>query len=231
MAAVSEAGGEAVVRSRLWDLPVRITHWALAALVGLAWFTAENHLMEWHRRCGYAILALLVFRLFWGFAGSSPARFASFVKGPMVTLAYVRTLAARKPSHAVGHNPLGALSVVALLAALVAQVVFGLFAVDVDGLESGPLSVHVSFDTGREFADWHETTFTVIQALVLLHLAAIAFYLVYKRDNLIGPMVTGWRRFAVDPQVRAAPAWRALLGLALALAVAWWVSRGLKPPL
>lgn len=218
-----------VARARLWDLPTRLTHWSLAILVAFSWWSAESEKMDWHRWSGYAVLGLLVFRLFWGFAGSSTARFSGFVKGPAAVLAYARTLGARAPSQAAGHNPLGALSVLALIAALIAQVGFGLFAVDVDGLESGPLSHLVEFDTGRAFAELHETSFNVLLALIGLHLAAVAFYLVYKRENLIRPMVTGWRAVAGAPaDVRFAPAWRALVGIALAVAVAWFVAKGLR---
>ena len=212
---------------RLWDLPTRLVHWAIAALVATSWATAELGKMDLHRYSGYAVLTLLVFRLFWGFAGGSTARFASFVKGPGATLAYARTLFSRAPSQSPGHNPLGALSVLALLATMIAQVSFGLFAVDTDGLESGPLSQYVDFDTGRVFAGLHETTFNILLALIGLHLAAVAWYLVYKRENLVRAMVSGRRPLQGEP-LRAAPAWRALVGLAVAAAVAWFVAKGLK---
>jgi cytochrome b len=218
----------APVRARLWDAPTRIVHWALVALIVFAWWSAETGQMQWHRWAGYSVLALIVFRLIWGFVGSQSARFASFVRGPLKTLAYARTLPSRAPSQTAGHNPLGAWSVLALMAAIVAAVVSGLFSVDIDGLESGPLSDRVSFETGRAFAEWHEWSFTVIQALVVVHLVAIAFYLTYKRSNLIAPMITGSRTFATDPGLRFAPIWRALLVAAVAAAIAWWVMRGLK---
>jgi cytochrome b len=205
-----------------------MSHWALAGLTGFSWWSAETHHMDWHRWSGYLVLFFVVLRVYWGFAGSETARFASFVRGPKATLAYLKTLPRRSPSTMLGHNPLGALSVLALLVALVAQVIFGLFAVDVDGIESGPLSDRVDFDTGRMFAHLHHATFTVLQVLVALHLGAVAFYLVYKRSNLIGPMITGRRSLAdVAPPARA-PRWRLLLGLLLASAVAAWASSGFK---
>jgi len=216
-------------RARVWDLPTRLFHWLLVVLVALSWWSAETHRMELHRYAGYAVLGLLVFRGFWGFAGSSTARFSGFVKGPAATLAYVRTLSKRKPSESVGHNPLGALSVLALLAALICLVTFGLFAVDIDGLESGPLSQYVDFDTGRAFAELHETSFNVLLVLIALHLAALAFYLVYKRENLVRPMVLGWRTFTgAIPEVRFAPIWRAVIGVVIAVAAAWLVAKGLR---
>lgn len=214
---------------RLWDLPTRAVHWAIVALIAASWFTAETGRMNLHRYSGYTVLALLVFRIFWGFAGGSTARFAQFVKGPRTTLAYARTVLRREPSDVAGHNPMGAWSVLALLGALAAQVTFGLFAVDVDGLESGPLSLYVDFDTGRAFAELHEASFNLLLALIALHLAAIAWYRFFKRENLVAAMLTGRRALPGGGEgLRAAPAWRAIAGIALAVAVAWFVSKGLK---
>jgi cytochrome b len=218
----------APVRARLWDAPTRIVHWALVILIALAWWSAEAGQMDWHRWAGYGVLGLVLFRLIWGFAGSASARFAGFVRGPLATIAYLRTLPGRAPSDMPGHNPLGAWSVLAILAAVIAQVVTGLFTVDIDGIESGPLSDRVSFDTGRQFAEWHHWSFTAIEVLAAIHVAAIVFYLVYKRSDLITPMITGRRLFAADPALRFAPPWRALLAALVAGAATWWVMIGLK---
>ncbi len=126
----------------LWDLPTRIVHWSLVVLLLVSWFTAGEN-MQVHRWSGYAIIGLLVFRLWWGVAGGSTARFTHFLKGPGATLAYMRTLGARRARDGAGHNPLGAWSVLAMLAVMLVQVGLGLFASDLDGLESGPLS-HLS---------------------------------------------------------------------------------------
>lgn len=220
--------GAPAVRARLWDGPTRLVHWALVALVVFSWWSAEERHMEWHRWSGYAVIGLVVFRLIWGFVGSRTAQFASFVRGPKATLAYARTLPSRVHAVALGHNPLGAWSVLAILAALLAQVTTGLFAVDVDGLESGPLSDRVSFDTGRQFAEWHEWSFTALQVLIALHVAAILFYALYKRADLVRPMVTGRQRFETDPELAFAPAWRIVLVAAIAAAVAWFTSKGFR---
>jgi cytochrome b len=114
-----------------------------------------------------------------------------------------------------------------MLLALVGQVVLGLFAVDVDGIESGPFSQYVSFDLGRRFAEWHEASFNILLALIGLHLLAVVFYLVVKRENLIGAMVTGRRLLATEPkEIRFAPPARVLVGIAIAAAVAWIVMKG-----
>jgi cytochrome b len=220
--------GAAPATARVWDAPVRIVHWGLVLLVGGAWFTAETGRMDLHRWCGYGVLGLAAFRVYWGFAGSESARFANFLRGPKAVAAYARTLGRRAPSESAGHNPLGAWSVAALLAVLVAEVALGLFAVDVDGIESGPLSGLVDFDAGRLAAQLHQAAFTALQALVVLHLAAVVFYLAYKRQDLVGPMISGRRRFAADPGLAFAPAWRAVLGVLAAAALVWFVARGLK---
>lgn len=216
------------VRAKLWDGPTRIVHWLIVVLLAVSWVTAETGVMSLHRWSGYFVLGLVVFRLYWGFAGSQSARFASFIKGPRTTLAYVRSIAGRTSSEVAGHNPLGAWSVLALLALLAAQVGFGLFAVDVDGLESGPFSYLVEFDVGRTAARLHHLTFVALQMLVALHLAALAFYFIHKRQNLIGAMITGRRHFEADPQLTFAPAWRAVAGLVAAAMLVWLVSHGFR---
>ncbi|MBW8815643.1 MAG: cytochrome b/b6 domain-containing protein [Caulobacterales bacterium] len=222
-----DLGAAAGVRVRLWDAPIRLVHWLLVGLIAFAWWSRKDHL-DWHRWAGYAVLGLVIFRVYWGFAGAGAARFASFVKGPRATLAYLATVPRRTPSGTPGHNPLGALSILAILVALALQTVTGLFAVDVDGIESGPLSDRVSFETGRRLAELHEQAFTALEALIALHVAAVLFYLVWKRTDLVGPMITGRRTFARDPGYPATPRWRLALGVALAAAAAWFVSKGLK---
>ncbi len=216
--------------TRVWDLPIRLFHWGLVALLGFSWWSERADLMDWHRRAGYAVLGLLVFRLYWGFAGSQTARFATFVKGPGAVMAYARTLVSRGRAYAParpGHNPMGGWSVVALLLALVAMVGAGLFAVDVDGLESGPLADRVSFDVARKAAHIHGFVFNVLLALVGLHIAAIAFYRLWLKEDLVSPMVTGRARNR-EPGEGAGPVaiWRALIGVVVSAAVAWAASRG-----
>ena len=229
MAEDGKAPTGAAVRVRLWDGPTRIVHWAIVILIAFSWWSAEvAKNLEWHRWSGYGVLGLILFRLIWGFVGSSTARFASFVRGPAATLAYAKTLPRRAHAETPGHNPVGALSVLAILAALATQVTTGLFAVDIDGIESGPLSDKVSFDTGRVFAKIHSVTFTAIEVLVILHIAAVVFYLAYKRSNLIAPMITGRRAFTADPGLKFAPLWRAILVALVAGGLTWFVMKGLR---
>jgi cytochrome b len=210
-------------RVPVWDRPVRIVHWLIVLHVPILWWTADNDLMEQHRAAGYAVLGLIVFRLVWGFIGSSTARFSNFVKGPRQVLAYLR---GRAPD-AIGHNPLGGWSVVAMLALLAAQVTLGLFAIDVDAMEAGPLSAYVSFDAARWAADLHADLFDLLLVLIGLHVAAILFYAAVRKRNLVGPMLSGRGPAAagVEP-MRAVPAWRFLFaaasGAGAALGVAYF---------
>lgn len=214
--------------TKFWDLPTRVVHWALVVLILVAWFTGGEN-MQLHRWVGYGILALIVFRLWWGVAGASTAKFSSFIRGPRETLAYLKTIGKRDSADLPGHNPLGAWSIVLMLLLMAVQVTLGLFASDIDGLESGPLSHLVDFDTSRAMAEWHELIFRGLQAVIALHIAAVVFYLVYKRRNLIGAMFTGGRRFSGEaPSVTFAPVWRLAVGIVLAVGVAWFVAKGLK---
>jgi cytochrome b len=208
-------------RVRVWDVPVRVCHWLMVLFVGVSWWTAETSRMDWHQYSGYSLLALVSFRLYWGFFGSSTARFGQFVRGPRTIMSYLRGRWAAMP----GHNPLGALSVVALLGLLLAQVVLGLFAVDVDGIESGPLSTFVSFDAGRAAAEWHESVFDVLLWLIALHIAAVLYYLLVRKENLIWTMVHGRRAYSSEqPAVVPASRWRIIVGVLLAGVLTWMVA-------
>ncbi|MFZ5483159.1 MAG: cytochrome b/b6 domain-containing protein [Pseudomonadota bacterium] len=171
----------------IWDLPVRLFHWLLAVAVVGAVLTAQigGNLMVWHGRLGSLILGLIVFRLVWGVLGSRTARFTAFVRGPSAILAYLRG-----QWTGLGHNPLGALSVLALLGSIGFQAVSGHFADD-DIAFKGPLAPLL--DThGRELATrLHHLASNGLYALVVLHLLAIGFYARVKRQNLIRPMLTG----------------------------------------
>ena len=220
--------GPMPIRIKLWDVPVRTIHWAIVLLMPALWWTAESGDLTLHKQLGYVMLALVLFRLFWGFVGSSTARFASFLKGPRAIIAYAAGLFSKEGEQVVGHNPLGGLSATALLLLLAAQIAIGLFAQDVDGIESGPLSYLVSYDTADAARGLHHLLFNVLLGFIALHVAAILFYLVVKRDNLIGPMITGSKAMAagvVPP--RFAPGWLIAVGVVLSAALAWWISAGM----
>lgn len=215
---------------RVWDLPVRVMHWLLAIGIGVCWWTGLHNELEYHLYSGYAILWIVLMRLYWGMVGSSTARFINFVRGPKAILDYASTLHRRDTPHAHGHNALGAVSIVLMLGLVLAVVVLGLFAVDVDGLYSGPLSSYVTFKQGRHIAHQHYYWFNILLWVIGLHLAAVLFYFLYKRQNLVGPMIHGKRRVdggdAGDAQMKIAPLWRFAIGGVIVTAIVYAVSIG-----
>jgi cytochrome b len=209
----------------VWDLPTRIAHWLLAALIAFSWWSVKNHHTDWHIWSGIAILTLLLFRLLWGLVGSSTARFAGFVRGPKAVLDYLRG-----KWTGIGHTPLGALSIIVLFAAVAVQVGLGLFAEDPDGLYAGPLAQLVSSNTSDTIRDIHEVNFYILLGLIVLHVAAIVYYRLVEGKKLTKPMITG--RAEVDPEaepMRPGKWWVAVICLGLAFAISRWVVAGAPP--
>ncbi|MBY0511438.1 MAG: cytochrome b/b6 domain-containing protein [Rhodospirillaceae bacterium] len=190
------------VSAKVWDLPVRVIHWLLVLLIVMSWLTAEFDLLPLHHLSGYLILALVITRIAWGFIGSTTARFTHFVKGPKAVAAYAAIVFQRGGKSIVGHNPLGALSIVAMLGLLLLQTILGLFSEDADGVGPGPLADLLTRQTGRAVADVHELVFNVLLFTIALHIAAVLFHTCYKRDTLIRPMFTG-RKILSDGSVHA----------------------------
>ncbi len=174
-------------RGAIWDVPLRLFHWALAALIAAAWWTGEEQQLDWHLYIGMTILILILFRIFWGFVGGSTARFSHFLSGPSRIKAYLTN---PDDWRAIGHNPLGSLSVFALLGVITAQVGLGLFSTDNDGLMEGPLAGLVSLDMTERLTDLHESLVNVVLALIALHIAAILYYML-RGKNLVAPMISG----------------------------------------
>jgi cytochrome b len=176
---------------RVWDLPTRLFHWALVACVLGLFATAyvPGSWIVWHSRLGYAVLCLLLFRLVWGFAGGRWSRFSSFIYSPASVLRYLRGKA--HPDHLIGHNPLGAGSVFAMLFFLLVQVATGLVSDDEIAF-TGPLNRFVSSANGLTATWYHKDVGQwVLVALLVLHVAAILFYLLRRKDNLVRPMLVG----------------------------------------
>jgi cytochrome b len=206
---------------RIWDLPTRLFHWAIVLLVPALWWTHEIDRLDLHILLGEIMLGLLLFRLIWGVIGSSTARFASFVRGPGAVLRHLKG----KAGVSFGHNPIGGWSVVAMLLLLCVEIGLGLFVSDEDGLYCGSLSHFISYDSARILAHRHETLFYILLGFIALHIAAIFYYLIVKRDNLVTPMVTGVRAPPTDEAAMiAAPLWRFLLAVASAAGLTWIVS-------
>ena len=219
------------VATRVWDLPTRLFHWLLAACVLGSVVSAKvgGNAMVWHFRLGYVVFTLLAFRLLWGLVGGRWSRFASFLYPPATLWRYLRGRARPGERLEVGHNPLGALSVFALLVLLALQVGTGLVADD-EIANLGPLNRYVSSAIGLAATAWHGGWGQgLILALVGLHLAAIAFYTV-RGHGLLGPMVGGDKPLPPGTPASAdGPRARALalaLLLGCAAGVAWVVSLG-----
>jgi len=176
-------------RIRVWDLPTRVFHWLLATAVIGAIVTGQagGNLMAWHGRIGILIVGLLVFRLAWGLVGSTYSRFAQFLPTPARIRAYLHG-----EHRAEGHNPLGALSVFALLGLLAAQTMTGLVAND-DIAFFGPLYELVDRTWSNRLTGLHHVLSKGLMFLAALHIAAILFYALRLKQNLVRPMITGWK--------------------------------------
>ncbi|ALG67072.1 cytochrome b/b6 domain-containing protein [Beggiatoa leptomitoformis] len=204
----------------VWDLPVRLFHWILVLLIVGLWATTEEDVyydMTLHTYLGYSVLALVLFRILWGFVGSKHARFSDFIYGIPATLAYLKHLPSRQPSAYIGHNPVGGWSVIFLLLALLVQTGTGLFADD-DIFTTGAFAKFVSSDTSHFLTEVHEINFNILMLLVGLHIAAILFYRFYKRVNLVKPMIVGTKEVSPEQALTAkkfASAWLALFLLGL----------------
>jgi len=203
-------------RIRVWDLPTRLFHWTLALLVGVSFVSAKvgGAWIEWHFYSGYTILTLIVFRLLWGVAGSRYARFATFRCSPRAIADYFRN-----GLPVAGHNPLGAVSVIVMLASLLVQGSTGLFATD-DIASEGPLMKLVSNSTAAVLTRVHRWNEKVLIALTVLHLAGVLYYLFVKRRNLIVPMLTGDQYVDRAREARDDAAMRARAALLLVVAIA-----------
>ncbi|MDK1023800.1 MAG: cytochrome b/b6 domain-containing protein [Gammaproteobacteria bacterium] len=193
----------------VWDLPTRLFHWLLVGFLCFSFITAKVEALqdtELHMMSGYGILSLILFRLGWGFWGGTYARFSQFLKGPRACAAYLRHLFAPdfpsdvsqdredESSHSfyLGHNPVGGWMIVIMLSIILIQIATGLFAND-DILYEGPLAYKVSEDTSSLLTVLHKQNYYFLLCLIFFHLAAIAFYRIFKRQSLVKPMLTGYK--------------------------------------
>jgi len=202
----------------VWDVPTRLFHWTLVVLLGLSWLSESQLWMRLHFVCGYSVIALLLFRLAWGFVGSETARFSQFIRGPLAALRHLAHLRRREPDMEVGHNAAGGWMVLVMLALLAVQAATGLFAND-DANTEGPLFDYVSKETSDWLSHIHAVNFTLIQIAVVLHIVAVFIYLALKHD-LIRPMITGRKHLpATLPAPRLASPLRAAVLFAIAVGV------------
>ena len=217
---------------RVWDLPTRLFHWTLALCVVGSVVTAKigGNALIWHMRLGFVVFSLLAFRLLWGFVGGRWSRFASFIYSPATLWRYLRGQGRGDEHLDVGHSPLGAGSVFALLLFLAVQVASGLFADD-EIATTGPFNKFVSTATGLALTSYHKTVGQwVLIGLVVLHVLMIVLYRVRHKRDLIGPMLGGDKMLPANvPACADSPATRALAALLLAACaggVAWLVALG-----
>lgn len=207
---------------KVWDLPVRLFHWALVLLFAFMFYTGKSgsEWIEWHMRAGYAILALVLFRLMWGFAGSTYARFSSFLAGPASCIGFAKKLLRRAPVPYASHNPLGGWMVLVMLLALLVQTGTGLFAND-DLLSEGPLASLIAKEISDRLTSLHSWNFNLLLVLAGLHIVAVLYHWGFMKENLVGAMFTGSKRLPADLEpriaaVRFASPWLALALLAVA---------------
>lgn len=190
----------ASARVKVWDLPVRLFHWVLVLAVAFSWWSGEQGgtALKYHFWSGYCVMGLVLFRVAWGVVGSETARFARFVQGPRAVLAGLRELRERGPATTLGHNAPGGWMIVLLLGALGLQVTTGLFAND-DLFNEGPLYPLVARATSNLLTGWHHANFSLLLGLSAVHVLAIVHHRLFKRENLVTPMLTGWRVLPETP--------------------------------
>lgn len=208
---------------RVWDLPIRLFHWAIVVLIAVSYVTYQLGRMDLHRLSGYTILTLLLFRLVWGFVGSDTARFSAFLKSPVAGLRHLAKFGQRGPDTQVGHNEAGGWMVLAMLGLLAFQATTGLFAND-DVMFEGPLYRLVGKAASDRITGLHALSFKLIEVVIVLHVAALLAYYALKRHNLVMPMITGKKRLpaaTVAPRM-ASPMLAGIL-LAASAGVVWAV--------
>jgi len=217
----------ALVAVPVWDGFVRAFHWALVVLFAAAVATgkAGGEWIVWHMRIGYAILALVLFRLLWGFAGGAYARYGSFLSGPVRALRFAVRLLSRAPAHVAGHNPIGGWMVVLLLLMLAAQAVMGLFSND-EIATTGPLYRYVSEETSIQLMRWHRRVGDLLLLLTGIHIAAVLFHVFVKKEGIVSAMLSGRKALPAElareatEAVRRQPARAGLGALLLSLSIA-----------
>jgi cytochrome b len=214
----------------VWDAAVRVFHWLLVALIAFMWWSGrqKGDWLNYHFYAGYTILTLLVFRIIWGFVGGTHARFADFIYGPGAIIAYLKTLPSRTAAKFAGHNPVGGWSVVLMILCVAVQAGTGLFANNEDYGFEGPLVKLVSGATSTWLTGIHRVSINVLLVLIAVHISAVVYYLVYKKENLIAPMFHGRKQLPESlavAQRRIGGLGRALLVLAIAAAVVYFVVR------
>ncbi|WP_051560117.1 cytochrome b/b6 domain-containing protein [Marinobacterium jannaschii] len=191
-------------RVKVWDLPIRLFHWSMVFMLLFLWRSGtQGEMMDLHFIIGYLLGLLVLFRIFWGFAGSRYARFSDFIRSPLTTVKSIPTLWRRGDAASVGHNPLGGWMIAAMLLTLLAQVGVGLGTSD-DVLYDGPLVAVLSEDWVARLSGWHMDGFVLLQWLIGLHIAAVLWHEVFHKERITAAMLSGYKslqRPATDIEV------------------------------
>jgi cytochrome b len=221
-----------VAEKRLvWDLPLRLFHWLLVLSLAASWGTAELGFdwMQIHMYLGYWTIGLLVFRIIWGFIGPRHARFASFLTGPQGLWRYARGLAAGTMIQTAGHNPLGGISVIVMLVLVGFQAGTGLFATD-DIVWTGPYNPAVSGAMADKLTSLHHANFNIILAAVALHILAITFYFLVKKQNLVGAMLHGKKVVPPHEAISKSEIVKAIIVIAISAGLVYWLLSAAPTP-
>jgi len=215
---------------KIWDVPVRIFHWSLVTLFIAAYVTnllGPNY-FNYHLWAGYGIIVLVVFRILWGFVGTYHARFFNFVRNPVATTKYALSVLKKKDLHYLGHNPLGAVMVVALLLAILVQAVTGLFTND-EIINLGPLYGYINDELSLKLTSIHRQLFYWIVGAIFLHIVAVLFHVWFKRDNIVKAMFTGKKNtdeLAEEKSISSSKIWLAIIIVAIVIAALVWIISG-----
>ncbi|MBU2871605.1 cytochrome b/b6 domain-containing protein [Colwellia sp. E2M01] len=206
----------------IWDLPLRIFHWCFAFTIFGSWYTAENKddYIDLHMQLGYVALGLIIFRVLWGIIGPKHARFSQFIPSPKTLITYLKKSDAKQATP--GHNPLGALMVITMIILITLQAVSGLF-IDDDIFSSGPYNGAVSDGIENIMSFIHHNTFNFMIAAIVMHISAIFFYWIIKKQNLVLPMITGKKSAKEVNASDAIPNSKLLLGIVIAVLCAGFV--------
>jgi cytochrome b len=216
-----------MAKIKVWDIYIRVFHWLLLICILVSFISFRLDEMDIHFISGHCVLALIIFRVIWGVIGSRTALFHSFIKGPGTILNYLQNPSSEKFKGMIGHSPIAALSVIAMLVVISVQVGTGLISDD-EILLQGPLAQYVSSDLSYQATTYHGINAKLIIGLIVLHLAAIAFYRFIKKDDIVKPMVTGQKRVSEDaaqnvPSLDEKKPIRAAMAILISIAIAYFV--------
>lgn len=223
------SGGAIKITGRVtvWDLPTRLFHWSIAALFVILWVSAEQGVTQVHLWSGLAVLTLVIFRVMWGFLGSTTARFSSFIKSPAAAFGYIGSMLRAEKRPYAGHNPAGGWMILTIIVVLGLQAATGLFSND-GHLFKGPLAYIIDKDLSDTLAGIHELLFDILLALIVIHILVVLGYLLLKRDNLIRPMITGVKERGQVPfgiKLNFVNNTAAAILLFLSAVSVWWLIR------